>query len=109
MSDANDQTGTYGSTLHKPGGATQHGPGAARGAVIEIIERGATSDDTIPGSTVIVPNEIRINGQPLLSPRECPVKVHEMNIEDSSLVCVTLTLMARRISIRAENDPEVAP
>jgi len=98
-----DQTVRYGSTLHKPADATEHGPWAARGAVIEIIERGRATNDTRGGS-LIVPNDIRINGQSLLSPQECPVKVHEIELDDSSLVCVTLTLLARRIVIAAEGD-----
>ncbi|MEU2780544.1 hypothetical protein [Streptomyces sp. NPDC007110] len=85
------------SPLHEP----------ARAAVIEIIELRRTTDDT-PAGSVIVPNDIRINGQSLLSPRDCPVKIHEMALDDSSLVCVTLTLLARRVSIRAEGDTEAS-
>jgi hypothetical protein len=101
--DHDDQTVTYGSTLHKSDGDEGHGPYPARGAVIEIVERGRATDETTGGS-LIVPNDIRINGQSLLSPRECPVKVHEVEFDDSSLVCVTLTLIARRIVIAAEGD-----
>jgi hypothetical protein len=75
-------------------------------AVIEIIERGRAADDTLGGS-VIVPNEIRINGHPVAAPADKPVIVHEMNVASDELVSVTLTLFARRISIRAEGDPEV--
>ncbi|MGA4896750.1 hypothetical protein ACPCAJ_02125 [Streptomyces griseoincarnatus] len=96
---------TYGSTLRKPEGAHDHGPWPARGAVIEIIETGRTTDET-PGGSVITPNDIRINGQSLLSPRECPVTIHEMQIDSTSLVAVTLTLLARRVSIHAEGDVE---
>lgn len=99
----NDQTVTYGSTLRKPEGGAEHGPYPAQGAVIEIIDTGRATDDTTGGS-LIVPNDIRINGQSLLSPRECPVKVHEIDLDDSSLVCVTLTLIARRVTIAAEHD-----
>jgi hypothetical protein len=74
------------------------------GAVIEIIERGKTTDDTTGGS-VIVPNEVRINGHSLLTSAEEPVIVHEMSTRADDLVRVTLTLFARRVSIRAENDP----
>lgn len=101
--DSDDQKVTYGSTLHKPEGGREHGPWPARGAVIEIIEKGGATDDTTGGS-LILPNDIRINGQSLLSPRECPVKVHGMELDDSSLVCVTLTLLARRVVIAAEGD-----
>lgn len=101
--DHDDQTVTYGSALHKPDATEGHGPYPARGAVIEIVERGRATDDTTSGS-LIVPNDIRINGQSLLSPQECPVKVHEMELDDSNLVCVTLTLIARRVVITAEGD-----
>ncbi|MFG3476463.1 hypothetical protein ACGF3K_14525 [Streptomyces sp. NPDC047980] len=77
----------------------------ALGAVIEIIEKGRTTDDTSGGS-VIVPNDVRINGQSLLASADDPVIVHEMSTRGDELVRVTLTLFARRVSIRAENDPE---
>lgn len=72
-------------------------------AVIEIIERGKTTDDTLGGS-VIIPNEIRINGHPVAAPADKPVIVHEVSMTGDELVQVTLTLFARRISIRAEGD-----
>jgi transcription elongation factor Elf1 len=72
-------------------------------AVIEIIERGATTDDTTGGS-VVMPNEIRINGHPVASPADKPVIVHEMAVTGDELVQVTLTLFARRVSIRAGGD-----
>lgn len=72
-------------------------------AVIEIVERGRTTDDT-PGGSTLVPDEIRINGTPLLV-AEGSVKVHEMAIgKPTDLVCVTLTLLARRVTIAAEGD-----
>lgn len=101
--DHDDQTVTYGSTLRKPEGGAEHGPYPARGAVIEILEKGRATDDTTGGS-LIVPSDLRINGQSLLSPQECPIKVHEIELDDSSLVCVTLTLIARRVTIAAEGD-----
>jgi hypothetical protein len=73
------------------------------GAVIEIIERDRATDDTTGGS-VISPNDVRINGQSLLASADDPVIVHEMSIRGDDLVRVTLTLFARRVSIRAEND-----
>jgi len=77
-----------------------------RGAIIEIIEKGrATSDATI-GESVIAPNDIRINGQSLLASADDPVILHEVSTRADQLVRVTLTLLARRVSIRAENDPE---
>ncbi|MHC3427195.1 hypothetical protein [Streptomyces sp. DT18] len=77
------------------------------GAVIEIIEKGATTGDE-PSRSVIVPNEVRLNGQPLLGSADDPVIVHEISTRADDLVRVTLTLFARRVSIRAENDPEGA-
>jgi hypothetical protein len=76
-----------------------------RGAIIEIIERGATTSDESAGRSIIVPNDIRINGQSLLSSADDPVIVHELSTRADECVRVTLTLLARRVSIRAENDP----
>lgn len=67
------------------------------GALIEIIER--TND---PDPKVILPNEVRINGVPLLAPRDEPVIVHEMSTSAEDVVRVTLTLFARRVVIGAE-------
>ena len=74
-----------------------------RAAVIEIIEMGRTTDDTIGGS-VILPNDIRINGQSLLAPTDHPIVVHEIRTEPDELINVTLTLFARRVVIAAEGD-----
>ncbi|MFJ4418272.1 hypothetical protein [Streptomyces sp. NPDC088925] len=78
------------------------------GAVIEIIEKGATTSSDSPGKSVIVPNDVRINGQSLLASADDPVTVtvHEISTRGDDLVRVTLTLFARRLSIRAENDTE---
>lgn len=65
--------------------------------VIEIVER--TND---PDPKVIVPNEIRINGTPVLAPADYPVEVHGMSIGSDDLVRVTLTLFAKRITVAAE-------
>src|SRR3569832_247861 len=71
------------------------------GAIIEIVEKGATTDETTSGS-VIAPNEIRINGQPLLASADDPVVVHEIKSNGGDLVRVTLTLFARRVTFAAE-------
>ncbi|MGV9352299.1 hypothetical protein [Streptomyces misionensis] len=76
--------------------------------MIEIIEKGRSTSDASVGDSVLVPNDIRINGQSLLTSAEDPVIVHEVSIRGDELVRVTLTLFARRVSIRAENDPEGA-
>jgi hypothetical protein len=70
-------------------------------AIIEIIERGADGTDR---QGVIVPNEVRLNGVPLMASAEDPVIVHEISTRADELVRVTLTLFARRVSIRAEHD-----
>lgn len=101
---ADDQTVTHGSTLHKPDGGPEHGPYPARGAVIEIIERGRVTTDDTPGDSVIVPNDVRINGQSLLASSDDPVIVHQISTTADDLVRVTLTLLARRVTIAAEGD-----
>lgn len=83
----------------------KHGPWPARGAIIEIIEKDATTSDDSAGRSIIVPDDIRINGQSLLSSADDPVVVHEVSTRADECVRVTLTLLARRVSIRAENDP----
>lgn len=77
--------------------------GSPQAAIIEIVEKGRATTDTASGS-VIVPNDIRINGQSLLIPRDAPVIVHEMAVDDSTVAHVTLTLFARRVTIAAEDD-----
>ncbi|MFI7073558.1 hypothetical protein [Micromonospora sediminicola] len=73
------------------------------GAVIEIIERRPqpTNPDHAAGD-VVVPNEIRINGQRLLAPANSPVTVHELELREHDAVLVTLTLFAKRVVIGAE-------
>ncbi|WTW93633.1 hypothetical protein OG216_09700 [Streptomycetaceae bacterium NBC_01309] len=94
---------TLGETIHRPDGdTTPHGPFAAQGAVVEIIEKRSGPVDDSWDNSVIVPNEIRINGQPLLAPRDKPVIIHEMSTRADEVVYVTLTLMAKLVSIRTE-------
>ncbi|MER5461660.1 hypothetical protein ABT010_13420 [Streptomyces sp. NPDC002668] len=66
----------------------------AQGADIEIIER--SKDAT----SAIVPNAVRINGYEMLIPEDTSIQVSE--ISSSSLVTVTVTLIARSLSIRHE-------
>lgn len=66
-------------------------------AYIEIMER---TDD--PDPAVIIPNEVRINGIPLLMPEGESVTVHEIGLSSNDVVKVTLTLFARRVLIDAE-------
>lgn len=71
--------------------------------VIEIIERGARTDGKHGTETVIVPDDVRINGQSILCSDE-PVIVHEIDLSSLDAVRVTLTVLARRVVIGAEND-----
>ena len=79
-------------------------PQPAQGAVIEIIEKLPTGVTAHPLG-MVVPNEVRINGQALLSPADHPIKVHEVELDDQSLALVTLTLIARRIRVDTEETP----
>lgn len=86
----------------------------ARGAVIEIIERRSPEDlaDDSPSSSIVVPTEVRINGQQLLHSAEEPVRVHGVTARGDQAVLVTLTLFARRVVIGAEpheHDPRAMP
>lgn len=65
---------------------------------IEILE--IANDDR--SEQFIVPNEIRINGHPVLAPADQPVIVHETSIDSHDAVRVTLTLYARRVTIGHE-------
>lgn len=78
------------------------------GAVVEIIERGATVDRA-NSAGVVVPNEIRLNGVPMYAPADRPVTVHQVDMAGNELACVTLTLFARRVLIGAEGDINAQP
>lgn len=73
-------------------------PDVPEAAVIEIVEK----TDQEPQYGVIFPNEVRINGAPLLVPDGESVVVHEIGIPANDFVKVTLTLFARRVTIGAE-------
>ncbi|WP_329521180.1 hypothetical protein [Spirillospora sp. NBC_01491] len=77
----------------------------AAAAVIEIVERNQTTDDT-PGGSVILPNEVRINGTPILIPDGECIRVHEMTFgeRNDEPFLVTVTMFARRVTIAAEGD-----
>ncbi|MEU3452183.1 hypothetical protein ABZ671_00870 [Micromonospora sp. NPDC006766] len=77
------------------------------GAVIEIIERRTEpSNPDHAAADTIVPNEIRLNGQALLTPTGHPVTVHEIALRERDLVLVTLTLFAKRVVIGVEEPQE---
>jgi hypothetical protein len=84
----------------------ESGSPQAVGAVIEIIERGP-GDGGAPG--IIVPNEVRINGMPLLMPYGKSIKVHEMEFPPQDAVLVTLTVFARRVVIGVDEDAKPQP
>ena len=80
------------------------------GAVIEIIERRSVpSNPDHVADDIVVPSEIRINGQRLLMPADAPVRVHEVEFRERDAVLVTLTVFAKRVVVAAEDpDAEVS-
>lgn len=78
------------------------GPPPPTAAVIEIIEPGRATDDTVGGS-VIVPAEVRINGHQVLTTGG-GVRIHQIDLPPREMAQVTLTLPARRVIIAAEGD-----
>lgn len=82
--------------------------GIGRGAVVEIVERAPANiiagiDDS---HGIITPNQVRINGMPLMVAEGGPV-VERIESPSGDPVLVTLTLFARRVVIDAE--PTDAP
>ncbi len=72
-----------------------------RAAVIEIVERRKKPSDDSLSASVVVPNEVRVNGQKILIPQGAPITVHEMSSND--VVQVTLTVFAKRIFVGHED------
>lgn len=76
-----------------------------QGAVIEIIERRDSQSDQ---PQVLVPNEIRINGEKVMVPSGHPITIHPTEPESGvpdDMVLVTVTVMARRIIVDADQAP----
>lgn len=73
-------------------------------AVIEIVEKGASTDGKTGVYTIVAPTEVRINGIPLLCSADEPIVVHEISTKYPDAIRVTLTLFARRVFIGAEGD-----
>ncbi len=73
-------------------------------AYVEIVERKPQydSDSENGAEHLIRPNEVRINGTPLLIPSGETVKVHDLSLSESGCVQVTLTLWARRVVVESE-------
>lgn len=75
-----------------------------RASVIEIIAPAYQPTEDGAGS-IIVPRELRINGQPVYTPAGSRIQISDFGLGDE-LVTVTLTLVARRIVIAADGDLE---
>jgi hypothetical protein len=73
----------------------------AMAPVVEIIEPGHTSSDSMGGS-MIMPREVRINGQRLLT--QGGVIVHEMRTDPKDCARITVTLPVRMLIVAAEGD-----
>jgi hypothetical protein len=69
-----------------------------RGADIEILDR-ATGD-----ADILVPTAVLINGVEVLIPSGSKIRVHD--IADDEVVTVTVTMLARSVSIRHEPDQQ---
>jgi hypothetical protein len=73
----------------------------ARAVVVEVIEEGRATDDSLTGS-LIMPSDVRINGQSVLT--EGGVKIDAIEVPPRSLPMITLTMPVRRVTIAAEGD-----
>jgi hypothetical protein len=70
--------------------------------VLEIIERTKS-----PADHTLVPNEIRLNGRPLLGSADEPVVIERVSSAGEDLVIATIKLICRRVVFDAEQiDPE---
>lgn len=70
---------------------------------IEVVEKADIPfDPEVPGSGVMRVNEVRINGVPLLAPRDEPITVHQVSTDGDEPVQVTLTLFARLVEYKRE-------
>ncbi|MET8430140.1 hypothetical protein [Nocardia sp. NPDC004860] len=74
-------------------------------ADIEIIEKTSRASRDGAGG-IVTPNEIRINGKPVLAPADDPVIVHGVTMNAHEPVKVTLTLFARIVKIGHESKPQ---
>lgn len=80
-------------------------PGDLQACDIEIVER-TSAANIAAGRGLVFPNEIRINGRPVLAPADHPVFMHGFAVNGSEVVQVTLTLFARVVRVSQEsNDP----
>jgi hypothetical protein len=86
--------------------ATTYEPvsGHPQGALVEVIEKRHRKIGGV-GGELIVPTEVRLNGQALLLPAENPITIHEMKLPANNAVLVTITMFARRVLVDAETEP----
>jgi hypothetical protein len=73
-----------------------------RASVIELVATGHQPAEEGAGS-IVVPNEVRINGVSVYTPKGTVVKINDFGLGDS-LVTVNLTLVVQRLVIAAEGD-----
>ncbi len=80
----------------------------AQPALVEIVERKRNydPDSEQAGEHLIRPNEVRLNGVPLLVPAGESITVHDMSLNNEDLVQVTLTLWARRVVVQSEQETD---
>jgi hypothetical protein len=74
-------------------------------AIVEILEVADRQIDETGTSTLILPNDVRINGVSVYT--EGGVRIHEMHMPPKELPTVTLTLPVRLLVIGAESDHAV--
>jgi hypothetical protein len=75
----------------------------AEAAYVEIVERVPFDQlGTAVERGIVMPTEVRINGAPLLCPKDDPVEIHTIRIGEDA-VKVTLTLWARMIKVGHEH------
>lgn len=77
-------------------------PVTPRASVVEIIATGFQPAEDGAGS-LVVPNEVRINGVSVYTPEGTVVKIDDFQL-GNELVTVNLTLVVRRLVIAAEGD-----
>lgn len=75
-----------------------------QGAFLEVIERRRGKPDGSLSDDLVVPTEVRLNGQLLALPANYPIKIHEVVVSGRGDECVlaTLTLFVKRLVIATE-------
>lgn len=70
---------------------------------IEVIEKGRAPTKAGAGS-ILIPGELRINGRPVYAAGPVSIDPIGLNRDDRGFVPVTVTLVARSITVAAEGD-----